>query len=481
MKNLRVAAYIRVSTDEQVERGNSLHEQKERLEAYCKAMGWPQPTVYSDDGYSAGTLKRPFVEKLLKDIEENKIDVLLTTKLDRLTRSLFDLLQLVKYMDSHKCNYVSATENFDTTTAAGRMVLQLLGVFAEFERGRTSERVQDNMISLAKNTDLALSRPCFGYDVIDRRYVIIENEADLVRLMFDLAESGLGTRSIAKALNEQNVLTKQGKLWDSTNVRRILTNETVAGTRITNKRKKVEGKTVIRPKDEWIIKEDNHPSIIDSQRFERVQGILDSRKRNKRHAESETYLLTGVLKCGHCGKNMKGSTARIQRGDKDYTYHRYICASYTLNYSCKHHFAHRNEIETEVINMIKQIAKTSTAELKFRVASKTKTDELKETETLLGRLNNQMQRQIEAHSKGLIEDEDLKISTDRLKEERRLLRAKIEMLKSVDTDKGFVKKNAQDLLDDITSLDRLKAKAGIVKLIDSMELIDENINIIWRA
>lgn len=478
---MRVAAYIRVSTDEQVERGNSLKEQRERLDAYCRAMGWPKPKVYSDDGYSAGTTKRPFLEKLFKDIGNGDIDILLTTKLDRLTRSLLDLLQLIKFMDKYKCSYVSATENFDTTTAAGRMVLQLLGVFAEFERGRTSERVQDNMNSLAKNTDLALSRPCFGYDVVNRRYEINQKEEELVKLMFDLAENGHGTRLIAKELNTKNVLTKQGKLWDSTNVRRILTNETISGTRITNKRKKVDGKTVMRPKEEWIIKKDNHPAIIDFDRFERIQGILDSRKRNKRHAESETYLLTGILKCGHCGRNMKGSTARIQRGDKSYTYHRYICASYTLNYSCKHHFAHRDELESEIIKMIKQVAKTSSAELKINISSKSKTDDLKEMELLLDRLTNQMQRQIEAHSKGLIEDEDLKISTDRVKEERRLLRAKIEMLKSVSVDTSSVKKNAQDFLDDITSLDRLKVKAGIAKLIDSMILIDEDIKTFWRA
>lgn len=478
---MRVAAYIRVSTDEQVERGNSLKEQEERLVAYCKAMGWPKPKIYSDDGYSAGTIKRPLIEKLFKEIGESKFDVLLTTKLDRLTRSLLDLLQLIKFMDSHKCNYVSATENFDTTTAAGRMVLQLLGVFAEFERGRTSERVQDNMISLAKNTDLALSRPCFGYDVINRRYEINEKEVGQVKLMFDLAEKGQGTRSIAKELNAKNVLTKQGKLWDSTNVRRILTNETVTGTRITNKRKKVDGKTVMRPKEDWIIKKNNHPAIINLERFERIQGILDSRKRNKRHAESETYLLTGVLKCGHCGKNMKGNTARHIREDKHYTYHRYMCATYVLNYGCKHHFAHRDEIETDVIQMIKQIAITSTSELKIKIASKSKSDEIKDAETLLDRLNSQIQRQIEAHSKGLIEDEDLKLSTDRVKEERKLLRAKIEMLKSVETDTGTVKKNAQDLLEDITGMDRLKAKAGIIKLIDSLVLKDKNIEVVWRA
>lgn len=478
---MRVAAYIRVSTDEQAEKGNSLNEQKERLEAYCKVMGWQLPIFYTDDGYSAGDLKRPHIIKLINDIKQNKFDVLLTTKLDRLSRNLLELLQTIRLLTSHNCAYVSATESFDTSTAAGRMVLQLLGVFAEFERGRTSERVQDNMTSLAKNTDIALSRPCFGYDVVNRRYEINEKEAEYVRFMFDLAESGYGTRSIAKELNYKNVLTKQGKLWDSTNVRRILTNETVAGVKIHNKRKKVDGKTVIRPKEEWIIKKDNHSSIIDLERFERIQGILDSRKRNKRHAESETYLLTGVLKCGHCGKNMKGSTARHNRAEKQYTYYRYMCASYTLNYSCKHHFAHRDEIEKEVINMIKKIAETSTKELKIKVMSRSKTDERKETEILLERLNNQMQRQIEAHSKGLIEDEDLKISTDRVKEERRLLRSKLEMLKSLESDNGIVKKNAQTMLDDIISKDRLKAKAGITKLIDSMILKDNEIEIIWRA
>lgn len=478
---MRVAAYIRVSTDEQAEKGNSLNEQGERLDAYCKVMGWPKPKLYTDDGYSAGTLKRPYLEKLLNDVEDNKIDILITTKLDRLTRSLYDLLNTLKFLEKNKCQYVSATENFDTTTAAGRMVLQLLGVFAEFERGRTSERVQDNMISLAKNTSKALSRPCFGYDIVDGYYKINEEEAQHVLHMFDLAENGYGTRTIAKDLNDLNVLTKSGKLWDSTNVRRILKTETIAGVRITNKRKKEDGKTVMRQKEEWIIKKNNHPAIIDFERFDRIQGILDSRKRNKRHAENETYLLTGVLICGHCGRNMKGATARHSRPDKQYTYHRYMCSSYVLNYGCKHHFAHRDVIETEVIQMVKRIAESSTSEFNIKVTSKSVKDETKETELLLDRLGQQMQRQIEAHSKGLIEDEDLKASTERVKEERKLLRTKLEMLKSDKDNSLTVKKNAQELIGDITGSDRQKAKAGIIKLIDTMVLKGDKINIIWRA
>lgn len=478
---MRVAAYIRVSTDEQAEKGNSLNEQGERLEAYCKVMGWPKPKLYTDDGYSAGTLKRPYLEMLLKDVKENKVDILITTKLDRLTRSLYDLLNTLKFLEKNKCQYVSATENFDTTTAAGRMVLQLLGVFAEFERGRTSERVQDNMISLANNTSKALSRPCFGYDIVDGYYQVNEDEARHVLHMFDLAESGHGTRTIAKELNEKNVLTKSRKLWDSTNVGRLLKTETIAGVRITNKRKKVDGKTVIRPKEEWIIKKNNHPAIIEYERFDRIQGILDSRKRNKRHAENETYLLTGVLLCGHCGRNMKGNTARHKRADKQYTYHRYVCSSYVLNYGCKFHFAHREEIETEVIRMITHVAEASVSDLELEVTSKSAKDETKEIELQLNRLSQQMQRQIEAHSKKLIVDEDLKASTERVNEERRLLRAKLEMLKSDKNNTAAVKKNAQDLINDITGTDRQKSKAGIVKLIDTLILKDDKIRIAWRA
>lgn len=478
---MRVAAYIRVSTDEQAEKGNSLSEQQERLEAYCKVMGWPAPTIYPDDGYSAGSLKRPFLEKLFYEVEEGKVDVIMTTKLDRLTRSLFDLLNTLKFLEKHNCQYVSATESFDTSTAAGRMVLQILGVFAEFERARNSERVQDNMISLANNTNKALSRPCFGFDIVEGYYVINEEEAKHVRFMFDLVEMGHGTRTIAKELNDLNVLTKTGKLWDSTNVRRLLVNETVSGTRITNKRKKVDGKTVMRPKEEWIIKKDNHPAIIDPDRFDKAQGILDSRKRNRRYAESETYLLSGVLICGHCGNNMKGSTARHKHGDRKYTYHRYMCSSYVLNYGCKHHFAHRDEIESAVIQMIKQVAETSAAELEIKVKSKSVHDEIKEIESQLNRLSGQMQRQIEAHSKGLIEDEDLKLSSDRVKEERRLLRAKLEMLKTDNGDVESLQKNARDLIEDITGVDRQSAKAGIIKLIDSMVLKDDSIDVVWRA
>lgn len=339
----RIAAYIRVSTDEQADNGNSLSEQQERLSAYCKAMGWSQPTFYIDDGYSAKNLNRPAIQRLLKDVQQRKIDVILTAKLDRFCRNLLDLLQTVDMLDEFKCNFVSASESFDTSTAVGRMVLQLLGVFAEFERERISERVKDNMLSIAKHTNKAITQPCYGYDIVDGQYVINEQEAEYVRLMFDLAEQGHGHRMIAKILNERGAKTKRGKMWDQVNVKRLMQTETIAGIMVYNKRDSRNGKVVERDKSEWIIKENNHPAIIPPERFERVQEIFRSRSRARKHADNETYLLTGLVKCKHCGKNMKGSTSRHKTKYNEYTYYRYICSSYVLGYGCKHHAVHRDD------------------------------------------------------------------------------------------------------------------------------------------
>lgn len=115
------------------------------------------------------------------------------------------------------------------------MTLQLLGTFAEFERERISERVKDNMLSLAKNTNKALTKPCYGYDVVDGQYAINEQEANYVRMMFDFAEQGYGHRMIAKMLNDNGSITKRGKPWDQINVKRLMRNDTVAGRMVYNK------------------------------------------------------------------------------------------------------------------------------------------------------------------------------------------------------------------------------------------------------
>ncbi|ETK29925.1 putative DNA recombinase CisA [Paenibacillus larvae subsp. larvae DSM 25719] len=482
---MRVAAYVRVSTDEQADKGNSLSEQKERLSAYCKAMGWNTPIFFVDDGYSAKDLNRPAIKKLLQSVKSKEYDIVLTSKLDRLTRSLLDLLHVVNMFGEYNCNYVSATESFDTSTAVGRMVLQLLGVFAEFERERISERVSDNMISLAKHTDKALGKVCYGYDVVDGKYIINEIEADFVRLMFDLAEQGNGHRMIAKELNDRGSVTKKGKMWDQTNVRRLIQNESLAGIMIYNKRQTKNGKITMRPKSDWIIKENNHPAIISPERFQAVQEIMQSRSRARKHADSETYLLTGLVVCKHCGKGMKGATSRHKTKYGDYTYYRYICSSYVAGYNCKHHIVHRDDLETLIVEQIKLIAESSAKQLKLDIAaSNNQKDELEEIKQQLAKTDKKMQRQIEAFENDLISAADLRTARERVEAEREGLRKRLERLENGDKkeDVQTVISKAKGLLDEIMGVDRVKAKAAIRLLIEQIQVENgEMVSITWKG
>jgi site-specific DNA recombinase len=471
---MRIAAYVRVSTDEQADKGNSITEQQERLTAYCKAMGWPPPTIFIDDGYSAKNLKRPAVTDLID--RANEFDVIVSTKLDRMCRNLLDLLQLIRTLEEKGCRYISASESFDTSTAAGRMTLHLLGMFAEFERERISERVKDNMLSLARNTDKALSLACFGYDIIEGNYAINEAEAEHVRFMFDKAEEGRGTRYIAKLLNDKGVTTKRGKAWDSVNVKRLITNLTLTGVKTFNMRDGSKGKSKIRDKSAWIVKENSHPAIITAERFEAVQTLLNARKPSRANTENETYLLTGIIFCKHCGARMRGSTSR----HKNHTYFRYLCSGYSLGYGCKHHAVHRDDIESYVMNAIRRIGQSSDLEIREMLSTRSNGDEVKEVESQLAKIEKRMQKQIEAYEHDLISAADLKMARERIDKERAKLEEHLQALKSRTVDTQELRNQIEKQLEDISGTDRLKAKKSMALLIDSIIVEAPNVQIVWR-
>lgn len=479
---MRIAAYIRVSTDVQAEKGNSLFEQKQRLAAYCVAMGWKEPEFYIDDGYSAKDINRPRLQELITKITEKKYAKVMVTKLDRISRRLLDLLTLIDMFQQYDVSFVSVSESFDTETPSGRLALQVLGAVAEFERERISERVKDNMLSLAMNTDKVLTKPCFGFDIIEGRYQINESEAKYIQMMFDLAEQGHGHRMIAKLLNEAGSTTKQGKPWDQTNVKRLMNNEAIAGILVYNKRQNKNGKIIMRDKSEWVIKENNHPAIIDPNRFEEVQGIFKSRSRARKHADSETYLLTGLVRCKYCGGTMKGSTSRMKREYGGYTYYRYICSSYVSGYGCKYHAVHRDQLEQQVIERVKFVANNSLSETSLVVsASRSTVEELNELKTQLNNVNKRMQKQIEAYENDLISADDLKAARARIDAERNQIKAQIEKLESKNGNVNDVQNAAVKLLDDITGVDRIKSKMALRKLIDQVIVEGDVFTVVWRV
>ncbi len=187
----RCAIYTRKSSEEGLEQDfNSLDAQREACEAYIrsqKSEGWKfVRTHYDDGGYSGGTLERPALGRLLADIAARKVDTVVVYKVDRLTRSLADFAKIVEVLDAHKASFVSVTQQFNTTTSMGRLTLNMLLSFAQFEREVTGERIRDK-IAASKRRGLWMGGPVpLGYQPDGRTLVILEAEAQTVRALFRL-------------------------------------------------------------------------------------------------------------------------------------------------------------------------------------------------------------------------------------------------------------------------------------------------------
>ena len=186
---------------------NSLHAQREACEAYIasqKHEGWTAlPTAYDDAGFSGGTLERPALQRLLQDIENQRIDVIVVYKVDRLTRALSDFARIVETFDRHQVSFVSVTQQFNTTSSMGRLTLNVLLSFAQFEREVTGERIRDKIAASKKKGLWMGGNPPLGYDVGDRKLVVNEAEAATVRHIFGLYLEIKSVRELRKQLESR--------------------------------------------------------------------------------------------------------------------------------------------------------------------------------------------------------------------------------------------------------------------------------------
>ena len=188
-KRLHCAIYTRKSSEEGLEQAfNSLDAQREACAAFIlsqKHEGWTVlPTLYDDGGYSGGTLDRPALQRLLADIADAKVDVVVVYKIDRLTRSLFDFAKIVEAFDARGVSFVSITQQFNTTTSMGRLTLNVLLSFAQFEREVTGERIRDKIAASKKKGMWMGGLPPLGYDVRDRKLVVNQEEAKTLLHIF---------------------------------------------------------------------------------------------------------------------------------------------------------------------------------------------------------------------------------------------------------------------------------------------------------
>ena len=196
----KVGVYVRVSTEEQAKEGISIDAQIERCKAFCKARDWKIFKIYTDAGYSAGTMDRPALKNLVDDINNKRFNILLVYKIDRFSRKLKDLISILEDLKSKGVNFTSVTEQIDTTTAMGEAFFQIIGVFAQLERGMVKERVEmafDKKI----NSGEMLNRAPMGYIYRNSRLVVNEEEAEKVREIFNMWAAGIHYKEIAKKFN----------------------------------------------------------------------------------------------------------------------------------------------------------------------------------------------------------------------------------------------------------------------------------------
>jgi DNA invertase Pin-like site-specific DNA recombinase len=205
-RKLRCAVYTRKSSEEGLEQEfNSLHAQREAGLAYVasqKSEGWlALPDFYDDGGISGGTLERPALKRLLRDVEAGLIDVVVVYKIDRLSRSLTDFAKLVDVFERHNVTFVSVTQQFNTTTSMGRLTLNILLSFAQFEREVIGERIRDKFAASRKRGMWMGGWPPLGYEVQARRLVVVESEAAIVRRIFDRFAKTGSALTVARELN----------------------------------------------------------------------------------------------------------------------------------------------------------------------------------------------------------------------------------------------------------------------------------------
>ncbi|MFO1090602.1 MAG: recombinase family protein [Hyphomicrobiales bacterium] len=292
MKRFRCAIYTRKSTDEGLEQAfNSLDAQREACEAYVRSqagLGWEVlATRYDDPAVSGGTMDRPALKSLLEDIGAGSVDVVVVYKIDRLTRSLMDFARIVEVFDRHNVSFVSITQQFSTTTSMGRLTLNVLLSFAQFEREVTAERIRDK-IAASKQKGLWMGGlPPLGYDVVNRGLVVNEAEAKAVRQIFGLYLKHRSVRRLKEVLDQEGVLTKGhaagvgGKPFSRGQLYRLLSNPVYVG-QVAHKGKVFAGQ---------------HKAIVDKPLWDEVQALLHNLAAERRTRTNSRHpsVLTGLL------------------------------------------------------------------------------------------------------------------------------------------------------------------------------------------
>ena len=437
----RVAIYCRVSTIEQAEEGYSIKEQEMLLMEFCEKQGYEVVQVYSDAGISGKDIThRPAMRKLLQDATERKFDLVLTWKINRLSRNLQDSLEIINTLEKYNITYKSYSEPFVTDNPAGKMQFQIMSLVAEFERNTISQNVKMGMCAKAKAGEWCGGIAPLGYKWVQiestqhssrkkSRLEIDEKEAQTVRLIFELYASGKGYKAIANQLNKAGYKTKRGNYFSVAPLRDILMNPVYIGKVRFNVRRDWNEKRRSNKNPNPIIADGIHKAIIEQELWDKVQFMLEQRKGKPSRIYDGEYPLTGILKCPECGAGMvlSRTTNTLKDGTKKkITY--YACGAWKNKGTA---VCHSNSIRVEKANntvyreleklfsnekILESVLKRVNAENVKRIESAKK--RVKICESDIEECEKKKNKIFEAYEKGIFTDKEFierkKVITDEI-------------------------------------------------------------------
>lgn len=313
----KVAIYIRVSTQYQVDRA-SLPVQREELINYAKyALGIEHYEVFEDAGYSAKNTDRPAFQRMMARVRLGEFSHILVWKIDRISRNLLDFAAMYQELKQLGITFISKNEQFDTSSAMGEAMLKIILVFAELERNMTSERVSAVMLSRANDGVWNGGKVPFGYswDKETKTFSINEDEARIVLNIYDLYEAKKSLILVTKDLNERGIHARSGKPWNPVTIRTMLTNPWYAGIYRYNYHDESQKTFSVKDRSEWVLIEDHHPAIVSAERQAAVVELLKSQARGwsgagMTYQRKNINLFAGLLRCGYCGSSFVSSKDR---------------------------------------------------------------------------------------------------------------------------------------------------------------------------
>lgn len=456
---MKYAVYVRVSTDRD-EQVSSAENQIDICRYWVEKNGfeWDENAVYFDDGISGTAwLERHAMQMILAKAKKREIETVIFKSIHRLARDLKDALEIKEILIGHGIRLVTLEEDYDSLyEGKNDMKFEMYAMFASQLPKTLSVSVSAALAAKVRRGEYTGGFSPYGYDVVDQKYVINEEEADVVREIYELYEKGLGYIKVANALNDMGKYTRSGLPWSYSTISKMISNPAYKGDYVMQKYTtvKVKGrkKKTVNPKEKWVVFENHHPAIIERERWDKVNDPSSDKRKKRRVAIRNE--LRGITFCTHCGSPMKThNLSRKRRDGSTVRYSYMMCSLYknTGGRECVRHKAmHYSDLRELVLRKLKE--KETNLDKDFNLDSEVRYQEkLKKLKKEIRNLELKRERLLDLYLEGDRIDKDTFTQRD-TKMEKGIKEKELELLKLGDIEEQM--KEKQEVKDTFSLLEQ---------------------------